>query len=212
MSIEKEGSLEPDSAKSDIKKAFGYLLLATALVILPSQLTSKRVEVKSPNIEISLGQLEPTANATSFQDLLVDPEVVPETAPEPAQAVVEPEVIPTPPPVEKPVTEPPVAPKPTPKPKSYPMPEDQAKAFIYQKESGNNPAAVNKSSGACGLGQSLPCSKMASVCPNWQTDYECQDRWFTGYMQSRYGSWSKAVSFWKCTGQCGSTYKKATWW
>ena len=71
--------------------------------------------------------------------------------------------------------------------------EAEAKAFIYAHESGNNPGAINKSSGACGLGQALPCSKMGCSL----SDYACQDAWFTGYMQSRYGSWSNAVSFWR---------------
>lgn len=38
--------------------------------------------------------------------------------------------------------------------------EQEAKMFIYLHESGNRPNAVNASSGACGLGQALPCSKM----------------------------------------------------
>lgn len=67
-----------------------------------------------------------------------------------------------------------------------------AKAFIYARESGNNPGAVNASSGACGLGQALPCSKM----PCSLSDYACQDNFFTGYMLSRYGSWDNARSFW----------------
>lgn len=67
-----------------------------------------------------------------------------------------------------------------------------AKAFIYMKESGNNPGAINKSSGACGLGQALPCSKM----PCSLSDYACQDQFFTSYMQSRYGTWENAVDFW----------------
>lgn len=67
-----------------------------------------------------------------------------------------------------------------------------AKAFIYQKESGNNPSATNKSSGACGLGQALPCSKMGCSLQ----DYACQDAFFTNYMLSRYGSWEKAKAFW----------------
>lgn len=78
-------------------------------------------------------------------------------------------------------------------PKSYPMPEDQAKAFIYMHESGNNPRAINKSSGACGLGQALPCSKL----PCSLDDYACQDAWFTQYMLKRYKSWSNAVAFWQ---------------
>jgi len=67
-----------------------------------------------------------------------------------------------------------------------------AKMFIYEHESGNNPSSVNKSSGACGLGQALPCSKM--LCA--PTDYECQDAYFTEYMKGRYGTWENARSFW----------------
>lgn len=68
-----------------------------------------------------------------------------------------------------------------------------SKMFIYMKESGNNPGAINRSSGACGLGQALPCSKM----PCSLSDYACQDNYFTGYMQSRYGTWDNAAAFWR---------------
>lgn len=68
-----------------------------------------------------------------------------------------------------------------------------AKAFIYQHESGNRTDAINPSSGACGLGQALPCSKM----PCSLSDYACQDNFFTNYMKSRYGTWENAVAFWK---------------
>ena len=64
--------------------------------------------------------------------------------------------------------------------------------FIYMHESGNNPGSVNVSSGACGLGQALPCSKM----PCSLSDYACQDNFFTGYMKARYGTWENAKSFW----------------
>lgn len=67
-----------------------------------------------------------------------------------------------------------------------------AKAFIYAKESGNNPGAINRSSGACGLGQALPCSKM----PCSLSDYACQDTFFTQYMLDRYGTWENARAFW----------------
>ena len=73
-----------------------------------------------------------------------------------------------------------------------PADSNSAKAFIYARESGNNPGAINRSSGACGLGQALPCSKM----PCSLSDYACQDNFFTGYMQSRYGSWENAQAFW----------------
>ena len=64
--------------------------------------------------------------------------------------------------------------------------------FIYQHESGNDPYAVNQSSGACGLAQALPCSKM----PCELGDYNCQDQWATNYMLERYGSWINAYNFW----------------
>lgn len=67
-----------------------------------------------------------------------------------------------------------------------------AKSFIYMHESGNRPNAINASSGACGLGQALPCSKMGCSL----SDYACQDAWFTSYMQARYGTWENAMAFW----------------
>lgn len=69
---------------------------------------------------------------------------------------------------------------------------NSAKMFIYMHESGNNPGAINRGSGACGLGQALPCSKMNCSL----SDYGCQDAWFTNYMKSRYGTWENAMAFW----------------
>lgn len=93
--------------------------------------------------------------------------------------------------IDKPTTSQSVAPATT---KSAPASADDgsAKMFIYMRESGNNPGAINASSGACGLGQALPCSKM----PCSLSDYACQDRFFTGYMQARYGTWENAKAFW----------------
>lgn len=68
--------------------------------------------------------------------------------------------------------------------------ESEAKAFIYQKESGNNPNAVN--AGGCrGLGQACPGSKLPCGA-----DYACQDAYFTKYAIDRYGSWTAAKAFW----------------
>ena len=64
---------------------------------------------------------------------------------------------------------------------------------IFMRESGNNPSAINASSGACGLGQALPCSKM----PCSLSDYNCQVNFFTSYAISRYGSWDNAWLFWQ---------------
>lgn len=98
----------------------------------------------------------------------------------------------TPPVAPAPVVAAPVAPQPAPAPVPVTIPTDSAKAFIYAHESGNNPAAINASSGACGLGQALPCSKL----PCTLTDYACQDAWFTNYALQRYGSWAAAYAFW----------------
>lgn len=68
--------------------------------------------------------------------------------------------------------------------------------FIFQKESNCNPTATNKSSGAYGVCQSLPGSKMASAGTDWQTNPVTQMKWCQSYAQSRYGSWSNAVAFW----------------
>lgn len=67
------------------------------------------------------------------------------------------------------------------------------KIFIYNHESGNNPARWN-SSGCVGLGQACPASKLLAVCPS--LDYACEDAWFTRYAISRYGSWKNAYMFW----------------
>jgi hypothetical protein len=64
------------------------------------------------------------------------------------------------------------------------------------KESTNRLYAVNPISGACGLGQAYPCEKLSNVCPNWRTDYACQDAYFTRYMISRYKTWVNAKLFW----------------
>ena len=64
--------------------------------------------------------------------------------------------------------------------------------FMVQKESGWNPNAMNKSSGACGLAQALPCSKLG---PNWN-DPVVALNWMNGYVNGRYGGWEGAYNFW----------------
>lgn len=72
----------------------------------------------------------------------------------------------------------------------YPVPANEAKAFIYAHESGNDPTRVN-SIGCRGLGQACPGSKLPC-----DADYACQDAWFTNYALTRYGSWEAAYVFW----------------
>ncbi|MGV9001552.1 MAG: ubiquitin-like domain-containing protein [Candidatus Saccharimonadaceae bacterium] len=63
--------------------------------------------------------------------------------------------------------------------------------FLVGKESGWNPNAVNKSSGACGLVQALPCSKLG---PSWNNPVVALN-WANGYV-NRYGGWEGAYNFW----------------
>lgn len=64
--------------------------------------------------------------------------------------------------------------------------------YIVTRESGWNPKAVNSSSGACGLAQALPCSKLG---PNW-SDPVTALKWQYNYVSQRYGGYSGAYSFW----------------
>jgi len=67
---------------------------------------------------------------------------------------------------------------------------DVANAYtLIMRESGCNPNAVNRSSGACGIPQALPCSKLGTNDPVEQI------RWMQNYVVRRYGSWAGAVAF-----------------
>ncbi|MHA6667609.1 aggregation-promoting factor C-terminal-like domain-containing protein [Homoserinimonas sp. A447] len=59
---------------------------------------------------------------------------------------------------------------------------------LWQKESGWNVYAHNKSSGAYGIPQSLPGSKMATAGADWATNPATQITWGLGYIQGRYGT------------------------
>ncbi|MFE0630138.1 transglycosylase SLT domain-containing protein [Streptomyces sp. NPDC058864] len=73
----------------------------------------------------------------------------------------------------------------------------QCFANIVMHESTWNPYAVNPSSGAYGLVQALPGSKMASAGADWRTNPATQIRWGLDYMNGRYGSPCGAWSFWQ---------------
>lgn len=64
--------------------------------------------------------------------------------------------------------------------------------YVVSRESGWNPNATNSGSGACGLVQALPCSKVPG------NGYDPVDnlRWANGYATGRYGSWAGAYNFW----------------
>ncbi|MFA4842152.1 MAG: lytic transglycosylase domain-containing protein, partial [Agrococcus sp.] len=59
---------------------------------------------------------------------------------------------------------------------------------LWQKESNWNVYAQNRSSGAYGIPQALPGSKMATVGGDWQTNAVTQISWGLGYIAGRYGT------------------------
>lgn len=68
--------------------------------------------------------------------------------------------------------------------------------YIISHESGWNYRAVNSSSGAYGLPQSLPAGKLASAGADWRDNPVTQLRWANNYAVGRYGSWEDAYRFW----------------
>ena len=69
----------------------------------------------------------------------------------------------------------------------------KAGAQLVFKESGFHPTIINSSSGACGLFQSYPCSKMNCEL----SDIDCQLDWGENYIKNRYGTPEKALEFHK---------------
>lgn len=69
---------------------------------------------------------------------------------------------------------------------------------LWNQESDWDTYAVNPSSHAYGIPQSLPASKMASAGADWRTNYRTQVDWGLGYIRASYGTpcgaWSHEVS------------------
>jgi hypothetical protein len=59
---------------------------------------------------------------------------------------------------------------------------------LWAHESGWSVTAYNAGSGAYGIPQALPGSRMASAGPNWQTNAATQIRWGLEYIKGTYGS------------------------
>ncbi len=59
---------------------------------------------------------------------------------------------------------------------------------LWNRESHWNPYAENASSGAYGIPQALPGSKMASAGADWRTNPATQITWGLGYIAGRYGT------------------------
>ena len=75
----------------------------------------------------------------------------------------------------------------------------QALLALWQKESSWNHLAVNRSSGAYGIPQALPASKMASEGKDWRTNPATQIKWGLKYIKQRYydpeAAWAHSVDF-----------------
>jgi hypothetical protein len=70
---------------------------------------------------------------------------------------------------------------------------------LWGHESGWRVNAAN-GSGAYGIPQALPGSKMASAGPNWQTSASTQIAWGLGYITARYGTPCGAWTSWQNQG------------
>lgn len=68
--------------------------------------------------------------------------------------------------------------------------------YIISRESRWNAGALNARSGATGLCQAMPGSKMASAGSDWKTNPVTQMKWCDGYAKGRYGSWQAAYNAW----------------
>lgn len=80
---------------------------------------------------------------------------------------------------------------------AYGWGDDQLSCLLklWTKESGWRADAYNRSSGAYGIPQALPGSKMATAGPDWMTNAGTQIEWGLRYISGRYGSPCAAWSF-----------------
>lgn len=65
---------------------------------------------------------------------------------------------------------------------------------LWERESNWRWNALNRSSGAYGIPQSLPGTKMASAGADWRTNPQTQVKWGLGYIEGRYGSPCSALA------------------
>ena len=68
---------------------------------------------------------------------------------------------------------------------------------LWNKESHWNYKARNPRSGAHGIAQALPATKMESISTDWRTNPLTQIQWGLSYIESRYQTPCKAYAKWK---------------
>lgn len=69
--------------------------------------------------------------------------------------------------------------------------------YIIEHESGWNYRAVNASSGATGVCQALPGSRMATAGSDYLDNPVTQLKWCHSYANDRYGGWQQAYNAWR---------------
>jgi uncharacterized protein YabE (DUF348 family) len=79
--------------------------------------------------------------------------------------------------------------------KGWPETEFACLDELWTRESGWRVNAENASSGAYGIPQALPGSKMATAGADWQTNPATQITWGLGYIEGRYGTPCQAWAF-----------------
>lgn len=83
---------------------------------------------------------------------------------------------------------------------------------LWEHESNWNYKAENPSSGAYGIVQALPPSKMNTVGTDWRTNAATQIKWGLIYIEDRYGTPCGAWSFWQETDPAKKSGYPGNWY
>lgn len=86
------------------------------------------------------------------------------------------------------------------------IPITYASKRLILNESGCKYWAINPKSGACGIPQAYPCSKLP--CTLDEAGVLCQLKWMQNYVVDRYTTWENALAKWH--SRCGS--KEGCWY
>jgi hypothetical protein len=77
---------------------------------------------------------------------------------------------------------------------------DSCLSQLIWRESKGKVHATNPTTGAYGIPQALPGSKMASAGPDWRDNAATQIRWMIGYVNARWGGSCSALAHQVATG------------
>lgn len=200
-----EGALAPPPCfHADRLKRAALLVLATGLLAVASGQASGHIAppIATPP-DSAFHPVTEDFPPTRAPVALVDDFTAPSPGPRPRVKVprAKPVVIPVPPP----------KPRPAPRAVGYPSVAD-AKAYALRvlgsteyaalnqiaiHESNWNPHDDNPTSGAYGIPQALPGSKMSTAGADWHDNPVTQVRWMIVYIDARYGSARAAWSYWQ---------------